>query len=47
MMAHPLELTYNWRLPVAIATIAALGCIVVLARGQAAGWVPVALLVVP
>ena len=45
-MAHPLEVSYNWRLPVTIASIAALGCIVVLARGHAAGWVPVAMLVV-
>jgi len=46
MTAHPLEVSYNWRLPVAIASVAALGCIVVLAQGHAAGWVPVALLVV-
>jgi hypothetical protein len=45
-MAHPLEVSYNWRLPVAIASVAAFGCIVVLAEGRAAGWVPVALLVV-
>ena len=44
-MAHPLELSYNWRTPVAIATIAALGCLGVLIRGRADGWVPVALLV--
>src|SRR6478609_1456236 len=45
-MAHPLEVSYNWRLPVAIASVAMLGCVVVLAQGNAAGWVPVAALVV-
>ncbi len=45
-MAHPLPLSYNWRLPVAIASVAAFACIVVLAQGGGPGWIPVALLVV-
>jgi hypothetical protein len=44
-MAHPLELSYNYRTPVAVSTIAALGCLAALIRGRADGWVPVALLV--
>lgn len=43
-MAHPLEVSYNWRTPVAIATIGALGCLFVLARGRPDGWIGVALL---
>ena len=46
-MAHQLELSYNWRTPVAIVvTLAAVGCIAVLARGQVRGWITVLLLVV-
>ena len=38
-MAHPLELSYNWRTPAFIASVAAAICISALARGQRTGWV--------
>jgi hypothetical protein len=45
-MAHPLELSYNWRLPVGIATVGMLGCLALLGNGRRPGWVPVALILV-
>jgi hypothetical protein len=45
-MAHPLELSYNWRLPVGVATLAMMGCLLVLAGGRAVGWASVSLIVV-
>jgi hypothetical protein len=45
-MAHPLELSYNWRLPVGIATVGMVGFVLLLTRGQAAGWLPVVVVVV-
>ena len=44
-MAHPLELSYNWRTPAVIATLGAIGCLGVLVRGQAGGWIVAALVV--
>jgi hypothetical protein len=38
-MAHPLELSYNWRTPAFFASVAAAICVGVLARGQVTGWV--------
>ena len=38
-MAHPLELSYNWRTPAFFASVAAAICVGVLARAQVAGWV--------
>ena len=38
-MAHPLELSYNWRTPAFIASVAAAICVGALARGQRSGWV--------
>jgi hypothetical protein len=37
-MAHPLELSYNWRTPAFFASVAAAICVGVLARGQVTGW---------
>jgi hypothetical protein len=45
-MAHPLELSYNWRTPALFASIAAVICIGALARGRATGWVSALLVVV-
>ena len=44
-MAHPLELSYNWRTPAVLATIGAFICLGVLARGRANGWVGASLVV--
>jgi hypothetical protein len=38
-MAHPLELSYNWRTPAFIASVAAAICVSALARAQRTGWV--------
>lgn len=38
-MAHPLELSYNWRTPAFIASVAAAICVGALARTQKTGWV--------
>jgi hypothetical protein len=38
-MAHPLELSYNWRTPAFIASVAAAICVGALARRQMTGWV--------
>jgi hypothetical protein len=37
-MAHPLELSYNWRTPAVFATIGAFICLGVLIRGRVNGW---------
>ena len=39
-MPHPLELSYNWRTPAFLASVAAAICVSVLARGKAPGWLP-------
>jgi hypothetical protein len=44
MMAHTLELAYNWRTPVTFATVGLSICIGVLVRQQANGWLPVVLI---
>jgi hypothetical protein len=38
-MAHPLELSYNWRTPAFIASVATAICVGALARSQRTGWV--------
>ena len=38
-MAHPLELSYNWRTPAFIASVAAAICVSALARTQRTGWI--------
>ena len=38
-MPHPLELSYNWRTPAFIASVAAAICVSALARSQMTGWV--------
>ena len=45
-MPHPLEQSYNWRTPAMFASIAALICVGVLARGRVNGWLPALVLVV-
>ncbi len=45
-MAHPLELSYNWRTPAFFASIAAAICVGVLARGRVTGWVSALVVVV-
>jgi hypothetical protein len=45
-MPHPLEQSYNWRTPAMFATIAAVICIGVLARGKVGGWLPALIVVV-
>ena len=42
-MAHPLELAYNWRLPVAVSSVGVVLCIGLLARSQAVGWLSAAI----
>lgn len=37
-MPRPLELSYNWRTPVGVATIGLIICVIVLARSRATGW---------
>ena len=44
-MAHPLELSYNWRTPVVFATVGAFICAAAVIRGRASGWVPAVVLV--
>jgi len=41
-MAHPLELSYNWRTPALFATIGAFICLSVLLRGRMPGWLAAA-----
>lgn len=38
-MSQPLPLSYNWRAPLAFATVGLVACLGILARGQAVGWV--------
>ena len=45
-MAHPLELSYNWRTPGFFASLAAAICVGVLTRRQVTGWVSALVLVV-
>ena len=45
-MAHPLELSYNWRTPAFFASAAAAICIGVLARARATGWLSALVVVV-
>ena len=45
-MAHPLELSYNWRAPAFFASLGAAICVGLLARGQVTGWVSALLVVV-
>jgi hypothetical protein len=45
-VAVPLELSYQWQPPVIFATVGAAICIALLASGHAAGWLPVAGIVV-
>ena len=45
-MAHPLELSYNWRTPAFFASVAAAICVGVLTRGQVTGWVSALVVVV-
>jgi hypothetical protein len=44
-MAHPLELSYNWRTPAVFATVGAFICLGVLVRGRVNGWVAAAVVV--
>jgi len=44
-MAHPLELSYNWRTPALFATVGAFICAGAVIRGQANGWIPAVVLV--
>jgi len=44
-MAHPLELSYNWRTPALFATVGAFICAGAVIRGRADGWIPAAVLV--
>ena len=43
-MVHPLELSYNWRTPVAVATIGLVACVALLARSRVDGWPSVAVI---
>lgn len=45
-MAHPLELSYNWRTPVFFATIGAFICAGAVIRGRVEGWAAAATVVV-
>ena len=45
-MPHPLEQSYNWRTPATFASIAAVICVGVLARGQVNGWLPALVVVI-
>ena len=45
-MAHPLELSYNWRSQAFFASLAAAICVGALARGQVAGWASALVVVV-
>lgn len=41
-MAHPLELSYNWRPPVLFATVGVFVCVALVIRNQVNGWVSTA-----
>lgn len=43
-MGHPLELSYNWRVPAVVATVVLVGCVFWLARSAADGWLGVAVM---
>lgn len=45
-MAHPLELSYNWRTPVGMATVGLIVCIGVLFNSRVNGWAAVAVVLV-
>jgi hypothetical protein len=45
-VAHPLELSYNWRAPAVFATVGAFICVGVVVRGRMPGWPAAAALVV-
>jgi hypothetical protein len=45
-MAHPLELSYNWRTPAFFASVAAAICVGALARARATGWLSALVVVV-
>jgi hypothetical protein len=45
-MAHPLELSYNWRTPALFATIGAFICLGLLIRGRVNGWLGAVVVVV-
>ena len=45
-MAHPLELSYNWRLPITFSTVGLSICVGVLVNGRADGWRPVVVVLV-
>ncbi|HYI53059.1 MAG TPA: hypothetical protein VEX57_03775 [Microlunatus sp.] len=45
-MAQPLPLSYNWRAPLAFATVGLVACLGILVRGQAAGWLSAAVVLV-
>jgi hypothetical protein len=45
-MAQPLELNYNWRATLVVATVGLVACIGILVRGQAAGWLSAAVVLV-
>ncbi len=44
-MAHPLELSYNWRTPVLFATVGAFVCSAAVIRARMSGWLPAVILV--
>lgn len=46
MMAHPLELSYNWRAPVGMAAIGLMICLAVLFRSGPDGWISAAVVLV-
>lgn len=45
-MAHPLDSSYHWQPPVAVATIGLIVCVGILVRGQVDGWVGVVLILI-
>lgn len=45
-MAHPLELSYSWRLPLTFSTVGLSVCLGVLVSGRSPGWVTVSLVLV-
>jgi hypothetical protein len=45
-MAHPLELSYNWQLPITFSTVGLSICVGVLVNGRTDGWLPVVVILV-
>ena len=45
-MVDPLELAYNWRLPVAVSSVGLVASIGILVRSQVVGWLSAAILLV-